>query len=219
MKRERARRSYHSPLRQEQALATRERILDAAEKHLASDPDEVSFPRIARIAGVSVPTVHRQFPDRRALYEGLVERTDQKFRGIPEPTTVEELIAAGPGYVARWAAISPLEAALNRSRAAQKARQEFGHPEKRAWLARLFERELAGLDRAEAQRFQDALMFLTAAGSVQVLAQSIGLSVSRSSAVLTLLMELLSAHARERPKGRKPGQRRASKRTTQGNAK
>lgn len=188
---------YHSPLRREQAEATRERILDAAEKHLASDPDEISYVAIAKHAGVSLPTVHRQFPDRRSLYEGLMARADADMRDVPFPTSSAELTAAIPTFVARWASKTPLEEALSRSRVVRQARRDYAHGEKRALLRGLFADQLKGLTPGEIARFEDAFMFLSAGSSVHVLTQSVGLSVERASAVLQLLLAALGDRANE----------------------
>lgn len=198
------RRSYHSPLRREQAAATRERILAAAERHLATDPEELSFPQIAKLAGVSLPTVHRQFPDRRALYEGLSERSEREHPFVV-PESAEQLIALTPQFVARWSSVSPLQAALSRSRAAQAVRREFGHGEKRAYLTRLFARTLAPLPAGDRRAMEDALMFLTAATSVQVLTGALGLEPERASAALQWLLRAAVGHAERAGRKGAPG--------------
>lgn len=67
----RGRRSYHSPLREQQAAATRDRILAALVRVMAEGVTELSVPAVAREAGVSVATVYRHFPDKEALLEAL----------------------------------------------------------------------------------------------------------------------------------------------------
>jgi AcrR family transcriptional regulator len=72
---ERSRRSYHSPLREEQVRVTRDRILDALTDLLADRrSDDITTREIAERAGVSQPTVYRYFPDRAALLDGITER-------------------------------------------------------------------------------------------------------------------------------------------------
>jgi AcrR family transcriptional regulator len=65
------RRNYHSPLRQQQAQATRDRILAGLARTMADGVAEVSMPAVAEAAGVSVATVYRHFPTKRALFEAL----------------------------------------------------------------------------------------------------------------------------------------------------
>ncbi|MGI9646672.1 MAG: TetR/AcrR family transcriptional regulator [Ilumatobacteraceae bacterium] len=69
------RRSYHSPLREEQVRRTRDQILDALTELLADRrADDITTRELAERAGVSQPTVYRHFPDRTALLAGMTER-------------------------------------------------------------------------------------------------------------------------------------------------
>lgn len=73
-------RSYNSPLRDEQAQGTRDRILDAFTDLLAGKrADDITTRQIAQRAGVSQPTVYRHFPDRTALLEGVAARVRRLF--------------------------------------------------------------------------------------------------------------------------------------------
>src|SRR5215216_737500 len=57
-----ATRTYNSPLRAEQMEQTRERILEAAAEQLLEEGlEELSLPRAAQRARVSVPTIYRDF--------------------------------------------------------------------------------------------------------------------------------------------------------------
>jgi AcrR family transcriptional regulator len=68
-------RRYHSPLRQEQALATRNRILDAAlELFGRQGYGATSIAAIAREAGVVAETIYATFGSKRGIIDGLVER-------------------------------------------------------------------------------------------------------------------------------------------------
>lgn len=73
-----SRRSYHSPLREEQVRLTRDRILDALTELLGDRrADDITTRQIAEQAGVSQPTVYRYFPDRTALLNGMTERINE----------------------------------------------------------------------------------------------------------------------------------------------
>ena len=65
------RRKYESPLREQQAAATRERILEGLVTTMADGLAEVSMPAVARAAGVSVATVYRHFPTKQTLFDAL----------------------------------------------------------------------------------------------------------------------------------------------------
>jgi AcrR family transcriptional regulator len=68
-------RRYHSPLRQEQALATRTRILDAALALFGRQGyGGTSIAAIAREAGVVSETIYATFGSKRGIIDGLVER-------------------------------------------------------------------------------------------------------------------------------------------------
>jgi AcrR family transcriptional regulator len=78
-------RTYTSPLRRDQAQATRDRILDAvaAELEARGGLDGVSNRLIAERAGVTEITVYRHFPSRDALLAAMWTRlnTERGVRG------------------------------------------------------------------------------------------------------------------------------------------
>jgi AcrR family transcriptional regulator len=68
-------RRYHSPLRQEQALATRSRILDAALALFGRHGyGATSIAAVAREAGVVSETIYATFGSKRGIIDALVER-------------------------------------------------------------------------------------------------------------------------------------------------
>ncbi len=72
-------RSYHSPLRDAQAQATRDLILDALTEIASADGfEQVVIRDLASAAGVSERTVYRHFPDRQALLDGLIGRMAER---------------------------------------------------------------------------------------------------------------------------------------------
>ena len=64
-------RSYTSELRDEQAEATRARILEGLVRTMAAGVAGVSIPAVAREAGVSIPTVYRHFGSKNGLLAAL----------------------------------------------------------------------------------------------------------------------------------------------------
>jgi len=68
-------RKYHSPVREQQAGQTRERILDAA-RQLILDKGfaDATIEGIASEAGVAAPTVYAAFGSKRGIVQGLMER-------------------------------------------------------------------------------------------------------------------------------------------------
>jgi AcrR family transcriptional regulator len=75
------------------ADATHVRILDACVTILGHGIGELSIPAVAREAGVSVPTVYRNFKDKKTLIEATADHLRQ-LRGIePFPAELDELPA------------------------------------------------------------------------------------------------------------------------------
>lgn len=86
-------RTYTSELRDAQAAATRERILDAVVEVLAEGVDTLSIPAVAERAGVSIGTVYRHFGDKSGLLKALIPHAG-KGSGIDVesiPQTLEEV--------------------------------------------------------------------------------------------------------------------------------
>jgi AcrR family transcriptional regulator len=65
------RRHYRSRLRESQAEATRDRILEATARVLAGGIAGISIPAVAEEAGVSIATVYRIFGTKRGLIEAI----------------------------------------------------------------------------------------------------------------------------------------------------
>jgi AcrR family transcriptional regulator len=88
-----ATRTYHSELRAEQAEETRDRILDAAGRVMATGVANLSVPAVAREAGVSVPTVYRHFGTKAELLAELFPHAARRagLDGIPDPSTVGDV--------------------------------------------------------------------------------------------------------------------------------
>jgi AcrR family transcriptional regulator len=69
-----SRRAYTSPLRADQALQTRRRILDAAYRLFAADGYAgTTIAAVAREAGVAPETVYLSLGNKRGLLEGVIE--------------------------------------------------------------------------------------------------------------------------------------------------
>ena len=90
-------RNYESPLRAEQARATRERILEAVGLIFERDPEAAfSFDDLAREAGVSRRTIFRHFRDKDALLDAFWARTNEKLGVQFWPEKEDDLVAIPP---------------------------------------------------------------------------------------------------------------------------
>lgn len=77
----RTRRPYQSPIREVQAAQTRERIVAAALELLErNDETSLTLPKVARSAGVSVPTVYVHFPTLDQLHLAVLDSLAARLR-------------------------------------------------------------------------------------------------------------------------------------------
>ncbi len=103
-------RRYESPLRQERAAQTRERIIAAGSdlvRELSSwDWRELTIRAVAQRAGVHQRTVYRHFPSEQDLRAAVVQRLEQEAGVIVEGlqlADVPEQVAKLFGYVSAFA--------------------------------------------------------------------------------------------------------------------
>jgi len=89
-----ARAAYDSPIRKQQAAATRERILVACVA-LMEARSELTFSAVAAKAGLPERTVYRHFPTRDDLQAGLWGWILDNLTHVDfSPRTPDELVAA-----------------------------------------------------------------------------------------------------------------------------
>jgi AcrR family transcriptional regulator len=105
-------------LREEQAEATRARILEGLVRVIVSDGvGELSVPAVAKEAGVSVPTIYRHFGSKQGLVDALGEYVATKsglgWAEFDRPTNVDEFVAMIEEMYRRAGRIDPaLRAAM-----------------------------------------------------------------------------------------------------------
>ena len=96
-----ASRTYNSPLRAEQMERTHERILEAAAEQLLEEGlEELSLPRAAQRARVSVPTIYRHFSTKEALMQELTDWVDRELRLSEVPESIDEFTEYMPRFFA-----------------------------------------------------------------------------------------------------------------------
>jgi AcrR family transcriptional regulator len=93
----RRKRTYDSPLRDEQAAGTRQRILAALTAQLGEARDDFSIPNVAARAGVSLRTVYHHFPNRESQVRAVADWIEQRLGAADEPQSPDQL----PDYTAR----------------------------------------------------------------------------------------------------------------------
>src|SRR5438105_15681806 len=119
-------RRYQTRRREQQAAATRERIIDAlAELAVEGRLLDVPIRDVADRAGVPEPTVYRHFSSRDGLFEALASRQFRQMTEGVEPASVEDLArAVGTVFeratssqdLIRWTLATPMAAGSGRAR-------------------------------------------------------------------------------------------------------
>jgi len=158
------RRRYESPLRQEQQLATRERILAALANVMAKD-GTATVPAVAERAGVSERTVYRHFPTREDLYRALFTWvTDLAPETRAEPTSVDELVAQAHEIFPRYELRPEVVRALNAHELGQNLRRSrAGY--RRATVQGALASSLEGMPDDQRQRVEAAVHVLASSSA------------------------------------------------------
>lgn len=195
-----SKREYHSPLRESQAAATHDRILEGLVRTMAKGVSELSVPAVAREAGVSVATVYRHFPRKESLLTELPDyfaRQSGMDHTWEPPATweayegmVRHLFAAYERFddVARAAMVSQLG---RQARQAQlPARVEFS----RVSLANV----APGLDDEALDRVNRLSLMLVSSSSFGMY-RSLGLTAEQASEhALWAIRKTIEAEERDR---------------------
>jgi len=147
-----ATRTYNSPLRVEQMGRTRERILEAAAEQLLEEGlEELSLPRAAQRARVSVPTVYRHFSTKEALMQELTDWVDRELRLSEVPESIDEFTE----YLPRFFVHLDENEALVRARLLSGLHRQIHHDTRRRrdkLVEKAMEDVTARLDPLDARR-------------------------------------------------------------------
>jgi AcrR family transcriptional regulator len=196
-------RTYTSPLRAEQAAATRDRIIDAAIELLqGDDPGAIGMQDVADHAGVSVRTVYRSFPTKDDLITGVHDTIKERFErtaGTP-PTTREELHASTPHAVRAVYELEPLYRALFATAAGRESHRSTAGA-RSASVEGAFVEGLEELDERQRKLVTSMLYLVTSSRSVLWLKDYAGLDVDEAASAVAWALTTLADAARE---GRKP---------------
>ena len=195
-----AERQYTSPLRSEQAAATRDRIVEATVALLQhSDVNSFSMQDVADRAGVALRTVYRAFPTKDELIAGVLDAIRERFdaaAGTP-PTTREELQASVPGAVRAVYELEPLYRALFATAAGREAHRATAG-ERSASVKQAFADGLERMDERQRRLVSSVLYLVTSSRSVLWLKDYAGLDVDEASdAVAWALGALTDAAQKE----------------------
>lgn len=196
-------RSYHSPLRAEQARLTHARILAALRDLLmARGPEGFSFAALARRAGMTERTLFRHFPTRHALFMALWR---QPLPGLAPSTRPENLRQLQAHVRTLFPAV---DAMTNLARAlllTPEGRQAHiaGSREWIAGIARAVKREAPDLSPAERRRATALLHLLTSFEAWSCLKDLHQMTGAQAAEVMAWALELFTARLKRSPAGRR----------------
>jgi AcrR family transcriptional regulator len=190
---------------------TRVRILDACVAILARGVAELSIPAVAREAGVSVPTVYRNFADKKTLVAETALHLRAKRGPLGYPATLEELPAQLREQYERAASMSETVAAALQSEPILAARRDLGMQAIR----------LADTDRLLADHMRDAtpedranavmlVAMLCSSGALRTFKDVTGASPARAAEVVSWAISRIVGRPTPAPK--KAPRKKASKR-------
>lgn len=191
-------RTYSSPLRAEQASATRDRIIDATVDLLqGAEPGAFGMQDVADRAGVSVRTVYRAFPTRADLLDGVLAAIKERFdriAGAP-PTTRREFDASVPAAVRAVYDLEPLYRALFATAAGREVHQGTV-ASRRPSFESAFADDIAGLPDHQVRLIVSLLHLVTSSRSVLWLKDYAGLDVEEASTAVGWAVAAFATAAR-----------------------
>ena len=170
-------RTYESPLREEQARRTRERILGALVRIMARGVTEISMPAVAREAGVSVPTVYRHFGTKRQLVAALGDYLLPRTGLLPERAAadLEDVAGFAKTVYRRYERMDATVRAAMASGLGNEVRREHMHD--RVDFFRVAIRgSRPDLDPADVERLANVLVILFSSSAIRAFKDYLDLS-------------------------------------------
>jgi AcrR family transcriptional regulator len=190
-------REYRSDLRQEQAEATRTRILEATLRVMAGGMASISVPEVAREAGVSVPTVYRHFRTKAdlvaAVYPYLIGRAGLDDLIVPETVPeFREMVRTMFGQLETLGEVA--RAAMTSSASDEPRRLQM--PSRLAMSRRFVAGVMPYASPADQARLARVLVVLASSSSMRMWRDMIGSSVDEAADDIEwLLRSVLDASA------------------------
>ena len=193
-------RPYRGGLRAEQAAITRDRILDATIRVMAGGLADLTVPAVARMAGVSVPTVYRHFATKRDLLAALQPHLQQRagIDALELPTSIDGLRGTLVSLLGGMDSLDDEMRAAHASPAAEEVRRV--HAPKRFELARRVVDPIAPeLSEDDRDGIARLLVILTASPALRMWRDDFGASVEQiADEIDRVLRAAIVAYAKER---------------------
>lgn len=207
-----SRRGYQSALRDDQARHTRGRILDGLLEAMKNGLSELSVPAVAKAARVSVPTVYRHFPTKRALFEAVAGHV-VKTTGLGTPPP-----RAGLDGFAQWVrdtfarldAMDPAMAAAMGGALGGQLRRQALLPNRLKIYDEALAPALQRLPPDEREYLRRTAVLLTSSAALRTLKSYLQLSTEESADTVVWALKQLARAPKTRPGGTAWKQRRPS---------
>lgn len=192
---------YRSPLREEQAAKTRERIEQAAAALIQStrNPEAITFKAVAERAGVTEMTVYRHFPTRDDLLRGLWRQLNARMgAGIGMPGSIEALLTQHAPLFAGFDEVAPQIMASITTAPGREMRAALNDKRRRSFRAIVDE---AAPDLAPAERTRAAaiVQLLHSAHAWMSLRDQWGMDGREAGAATRWAIDVLLQHLRKKP--------------------
>ncbi|HSI99200.1 MAG TPA: helix-turn-helix domain-containing protein [Patescibacteria group bacterium] len=190
-------RRYRSELREQQSVATRERILDATTRVLAKGLAEVTVPAVAREAGVSVPTVYRHFGTKRDLLAALQPHLQRRagIDRIAPPDSIDGLRGTLVSLIGGMDGLDDVARAALASPAGEEVRRI--HAPNRFRLGRTIVDGVAPeLPEADRDRVARLLLVMTSSSALRMWREQLGRSVEEIADEIDRAVRAVIASAR-----------------------
>jgi AcrR family transcriptional regulator len=192
--------AYHSPLREEQAAATRARIIEACTSIMQAGR-ELTYAAVAAAAGVQERTVYRHFPTRSDLQSGLWEWILANLTHVDfGARTPDEVVSAMRRSFAGFDAGAPLIQAMLHSPQGLEVR--MGQQEKRrAMFEACVDAVVPGAPADVRRSAAAALQVLYSAPSWELLRSFWGMDAAQAADVIELAIRSMLTGLQVRVRG------------------
>lgn len=198
---------YMSPLRQQYAAQTRERILDAAITTLNDGtPEQLTIAGVAKAAGITERTVYRHFATREDLLRAVWPRMQARMGMSGFPDTVAALIATPQKVFPRFEAEEGSVRASMASEAGREIRRAANPERQKAFLGCVRE-ALPQMDAATRRRRAAVIQMIGSAHGWAAMKDYWGLSAEEAGRAAAEAIALLLGQPEQttkKPKGKSP---------------
>lgn len=213
-------RAYRSTLREEQAKATRQRIVDAlVEQATELGRSDFSIAAVAARAGVAERTVYRYFPTREALLDAVNGVVDSGARSI-EPMSPDDVAGHIRLLYAWFEDNAQLVEASHVTGVGSEVRAH-GRRQRGARTRAMIDEWLADLPEADRRRTFAVFRSMFGSFTWRTMRNELGLSAEETVDAVEWVADLVMADLakRRRKSGKKSNGARAKKGTRRGGAR